>query len=40
MGADHEEINTAGQTKQESNLWPSDWGPFAIIITIIIIIII
>ena len=26
--AEHEEINTAGQTKWESDLWPSDWGPF------------
>ena len=28
MGTEHEEINTAGQTKLESDLWPSDWGPF------------
>ena len=25
--AEHEEINNAGQTKCESDLWPSGWGP-------------
>ena len=29
MGTEHEKVNTAGQTKWESDLWPSDWGPFA-----------
>ena len=29
MGTEHKEINTTGQTKQESDLWPLDWRPFA-----------
>ena len=28
VGTEHEEINTIGQTKQESDLWLSNWGPF------------
>ena len=28
MGTEHKEINTAGQTKQQSDLQPSDRGPF------------